>query len=362
MRAVAGFSGSMLARGGDPQILNSAASFAIIPAMHHRILGRTGLKVSEIALGGLFTSALGGGVDNARAIVRRAADLGINTIDTAPRYADSEAVLGQILPDIQPPLILSTKLGGRPEPFDPKDRKGLIWSVEESLRLLKRDTIDMLLIHEPDRPGLFNWWTDPFAVAGPVVEVMQELKEDGVVRFTGLGGTTTAPLAHLMRSGLFDVVLTAFNYSILFREAEHDILPAAKETGMGVIVGSAMQQGGLGRRYDEVVRAKPPWMARPRQQQLLALYALLDEVEMELPELCVRWVLSNPAVHTVLVGPKTAEQVEQSVIAASRGPLPPDLLARLDEIHQMCPMRPFEEPMILPFRGKYFGPGMANHG
>ena len=330
--------------------------------MQYRTLGRTGLRISEVSLGGLYTSSLGGGVPAAREMVDRAVKLGINFIDTAPRYADSEATLGQVLPAVKAPLILSTKLGGRPDPFDPQNRDQLMWSVEESLKLLKRDVIDLLLIHEPDRPRLFKWWTDPFKVVGPVLDVMQELKEDGVIRFTGLGGTTTCQMAHLVRSRQFDVVLTAFNYTLLFRDAEQDLLPACAETNVGVIVGSVFNQGGLGRRFDEIVRAKPVWMAKPRQQQFLALYDYLDELDMELPELALRWVLTNPAIHTVLIGPKNAEQVEQSVVAASHGPLGPDVMGRLDEIFKMCPMRPFEEPMILPFRWEYFGPGMANHG
>ena len=331
--------------------------------MQYRTLGKTGLRVSEVALGGLYTSSLGGGVDAAKAIVSKSVELGINYIDTAPRYADSEFTLGHVLPDVTQPLIVSTKLGGRPDPFDPKSRDGLMKSVEESLRLLKRDTIDMLLIHEPDRPQLFNWWRDPFKVIGPVIEVYEELKQDGVIKYTGLGGTTTTQLAHLMRSGHFDVVLTAFNFSLLFREAEDDIFPAARDMKMGVIIGSALQQGGLGRRYDEVVRSKPPWLSRSRQAQFLALYDLLDETNIELPEMALRFALNHPQVHTVLIGPKNADQVEQSVVAAARGPLPPDVLGRIDEIWQMCPMRPFEEPMVLPFKNpEYFGPGMANHG
>lgn len=335
--------------------------------MRTRTLGRTGLEISELGIGGLFTSDFGGGVAESIRIVQRAVDLGINYIDTAPRYGNSEETLGQVFDQVEcpkdKPIILSTKLGGRPDPFDPQDRDGLIWSIEESLKLLKRDVIDILMLHEPDRPQQFDWWTDPFAVAGPVLDVLEELKEDGVIRFTGLGGTTVTQMAHLMRSGHFDVVLTAFNYNILFRDAEQDILPAAKEQNMGVIVGSSLVQGALGRRYDEIVRSKPPWLARPRQQQFLELYALLDELDMELPELCLRFVISNDEVHSVLAGAKSAEQVEQGARVINRGPLPPDVLGRLEEIFEMCPLRPFEEPMILPFRNPaYFGPGMANHG
>lgn len=335
--------------------------------MRTRTLGRTGLEVSELAIGGLFTSNLGGGVDETALIVQRAMDLGINYIDTAPRYGNSEETLGLVFDHLQlppdAPLILSTKLGGRPEPFHPQDRDGLIWSIEESLKLLKRDTIDILMVHEPDRPQQFNWWSDPFAVAGPVLEVFEELKEDGVIRFTGLGGTTVSQMAHLMRSGHFDVVLTAFNYNMLIRDAEFDVFPAAAEQNMGVIVGSALGQGYLGRRYDEIVRSKPPWLSSPRQLQFLELYALLDELDIGLAELALRFVISNYAVHSVLAGAKSAKQVEEGVDYINRGPLPPDVLGRLNEIHAICPARPFQEPMILPFRNPaYFGPGMADHG
>jgi aryl-alcohol dehydrogenase-like predicted oxidoreductase len=332
--------------------------------MRKRVLGRTGLEVSELAFGGLFASSLGPGLEQSRAAVRRAVELGINYFDTAPAYADSEEVLGGLLADIRTPLILSTKLGGRPQPFDPQDRGQLVGSAEESLRLLRREVIDVLFVHEPDRPLQYNWWTDPEAVHGPVLEALDELKRRGLVRFTGLGGTTVTEMAHLVRSGRFDVLLTAFNYSALFREAAHELLPAAREQGMGVVLGSVLHQGALARRYDAVVRSKPAWLAKPRQEQFLALYQFLDELGMPLVELGLRFALSAPGVSTVLIGPKTAAQVEEAVAAAAKGPLPHDVLARLDGIAALVPFRPFEEPMILPLHDprSYYGPGRANVG
>lgn len=332
--------------------------------MNQRTLGKTGIQVSELALGGLFTSSLGPGIEQSRRAVRRAVELGINYIDTAPGYANSEEVLGTILAEIDAPLVISTKLGGRPQPFQPQNKKQLAQSIEESLRLLHRDVIDVLFIHEPDRPLQYNWWSDPEEVYGPVVEVIEDFTRRGIVRFAGLGGTTTTEMAHLVRSDRFDVVLTAFNYSALFREAEQEVLPAALERSMGVVLGSALQQGALGRRYDDVVRSKPAWLSRARQQQFLAFYKLLDELGMQIVELCLRFALSNPSIGTVLIGPKTAEQVEEAVAVAEKGPLQADVLARLDEIAAMVPYRPFEEPMILPLNNprSYYGPGMANLG
>ena len=128
--------------------------------MNMRTLGRTGLEVSELGLGGLFVSKVGGPFEQARATILRAIELGVNYVDTAPGYLDSEEVLGRVLEGVDTPLILSTKLGGRPQPFDARDADGLRRSVEESLRLLKRDAVDILMVHEPDRPGQYDWWTD----------------------------------------------------------------------------------------------------------------------------------------------------------------------------------------------------------
>ncbi|MBM3995849.1 MAG: aldo/keto reductase [Planctomycetes bacterium] len=332
--------------------------------MRRRILGKTDIEVSELAFGGLFTSSLGPGFQESLDAVHIAIGLGINYFDTAPAYANSEEILGKIIGPIKTPTILSTKLGGRPQPFDPQNKDQLIASVKESLRLLERDVIDILFVHEPDRPLQYNWWSDPDAVYGPVIDVLNRLKQEGVIRYTGLGGTTATELAHRLRSGRFDVVLTAFNFSALFREATHDILPDAKKQNMGVVLGSVLQQGGLGRRYDDIVRARPAWLSKPRQHQFLEFYKLLDDAGMSIVELCLRFAISCDDAHTVLIGPKTAAQVESAVDAVEKGPLPADLLRRLDTIAALVPFRPFEEPMILPFNRPrdYYGPGMANVG
>ncbi|HEX8552104.1 MAG TPA: aldo/keto reductase [Abditibacteriaceae bacterium] len=325
--------------------------------MNKRTLGRTGLEVSELALGGLFVSHHGGAFEQGRAAIHRALQLGINTIDTAPTYGDSEDVLGRALEGVEQPLIFSTKLGGRPQPFLPQDKACLMQSVKESLRLLKRDSIDMLMVHEPDRPGQYDWWSDEENFTGPVTEVMDELKQQGLIRFTGLGGTTVYEMARIIRTGRFDVVLTAFNYSLLWREAEREVIPAAVEQGMGILVGSPLQQGSLARRYDQQIKHGAPWLSTPRRAQFLALYEFLDDINIPLPELGLRFILSNPAVSCVLTGARSSEEVEQNVAAAGKGPLAPEILHRLDEIAAMVPFRPFEEPSSLPFTWDYRGPG-----
>jgi len=327
--------------------------------MKKRALGKTGLQVSELALGGLFVSSVGGAYEQGKAAILRALELGVNYIDTAPSYANSEEVIGQALEGVTVPVILSTKLGGRPQPFLPQDRACLMRSVEESLRLLKRDHIDILMIHEPDRPGQYDWWTDWEDFNGPVLEVLADLKKEGVISYTGLGGTTAYELARIIRTGRFDVVLTAFNYSLLWREAEIAILPAAKEQGMGIIIGSPLQQGALSRRYDTEIEGGAPWLSPPRRAQYRALYAFLDEIGLPLAEVALRFVISNPDISCVLSGARSPQEIEQNVAAVEKGPLPADILKRLDEIAAMVPFRPFEEPFGLPFGRPYKGPGWA---
>ena len=326
--------------------------------MKQRPLGNTGLKVSELSLGGgQFYS--GSTVERVREVVKTAFSAGINYIDTAAGYGESEKLLGQALADVYQPCIISTKLGGYPQPFDPRNSRALYTSVKHSLQLLGRDYADILMIHEPDRPGQFDWWTDRENFTGPVLEVMDELKAEGIVRFTGLGGTTAYEIAHIINTGRFDVVLTAFNYSLLWREAEIAVIPAAKANNMGIISGSPLQQGALAQRYDEQIAHGARWLSPPRRHQYKALYSLLDELGMSIIELAMRFVISNSDISCVLTGARTAQELKENLAVVAKGPLSADVLRRLDEIYEMVPFRPFEEPFGLPFMSEYRSPGQA---
>jgi aryl-alcohol dehydrogenase-like predicted oxidoreductase len=327
--------------------------------MKYRTLGKTGIQVSELGLGGLFISSFGAERQEARCAVRRALELGVTYIDTAPGYRDSEQVLGFALDGVQQPYILSTKLGGRPQPFNAQDKDALRRSVEESLRLLGRNHIDILMIHEPDRPGQYDWFPDWERFYGPVCELLSELKSQGIIRFTGLGGTTAYTLAHIIATGEYDVVLTAFNYSLLWQEATIAVLPAAKKQGMGIVIGSPLQQGALARCYTEQVERGVRWLSPPRREQFKRLYALVRDLDVTLPELALRFVISNPDISTTLMGARSVVEIEQNVRSVEKGPLSRDVLREIDKIAAMVPFRPFEEPFGLPFTRPYKGPGHA---
>ena len=330
--------------------------------MRYRILGKTGLQVSELAMGGAFITERAAARADGIAAVRRALQLGINFVDTAAGYSDSEEVFGLALDGVPQPYILATKLGGRPQPFDARDRDLLRRSVDDSLRLLKRDRLDILMIHEPDRPGQYDWFTDWQRFHGPVIDLLADLRREGVIRFTGIGGTTAYVMADVIASGQFDVVLTAFNYSLLWQEALHAVLPEARRQNMGIVVGSPLQQGALSRIYRDEVEHGARWLSPPRRAQYRALYAFVDELGIGLPELALRFVLSNPDISCTLTGARSVTEVEMNVAAAERGPLPDDVLARIAEIAAMVPFRPFDEPFVMPFGRGYRGPGYAGAG
>ncbi len=318
--------------------------------MEKFILGKTDLLVSKLSLGGVFISSFGAEFDEANKAIHRALELGVNYIDTAPGYADSEFVLGKTLEGVHIPYYLSTKIGGRPQPFDPKNKDHLLFCVNKSLELLKRDYIDILFIHEPDRPGQCDWFDDWDTFSGTASEVLEELKEAGLIRYTGVGGTTVYEMTRIVERGNFDVLLTAFNYSLLFREAGQTLIPAAKKKGMGIVAGSPLQQAWFSNRYDDILLNNPPaWLSPQRRTQLLCLYDLVDRTELTLPELALRFVLSNPEIDTILSGVRSAKEVELNVRSVEAGPLPENILKELDEIAQMVPFRPCEEPFIAHF-------------
>jgi aryl-alcohol dehydrogenase-like predicted oxidoreductase len=316
-----------------------------------RKLGCTGLDVSELSLVGLFVSSYGTDRASAESVIRRAWELGINYIDTAPGYLDSETVLGEALSKFDADFIISTKIGYAPEPFQPRNADFLRAAIDRSLTNLRREAVDILMIHEPDRPDMFDWWVDKDHYTGPVLDVLREAKEQNKTRFLGLGGTTAYEMANIIQSDqAFDVVLTAFQYSLLWREAEQAVFPAAIKKNMGIICGSPLQQGALAKRYDRDVNQPARWLSPPRQKQFKRLYAFVADSDFELPELALRFILSHPNVSTVLTGVRTVAELEKNAEAAEKGPLPQSVLQELQEIADMAPFRPYLEPLGLPFQ------------
>ena len=164
-----------------------------------------------------------------------------------------------------------------------------------------------------------------------------------------------------MATGQYDVVLTAFNSSPLWREATISVIPEAIKQNMGVFLASPTQQGWLARRYDDEIENGAPFLSPARREQIKLLYGLCDECGIEIPVFCLRWALGVPGVSTVLTGPQTVAELEQNIQSIEEGPLPADVEKRLDEIAALVPFRPYEEPFGHKFnQDDYWGPGPAN--
>jgi aryl-alcohol dehydrogenase-like predicted oxidoreductase len=325
--------------------------------MEYRLLGGTGLRVSVLSVGGTAFSSEAR-QEEAERVLARAAAAGITYIDTAPAYGSSERVVGRALESVgHGRFIISTKLGGRPSPFDPRDRDALRRSLEQSLEHLRRDCIDILFIHEPDHPGQHDWFPNWERFHGPVTELLEEARSEGLVRFTGLAGTTVYTMARIVAAGGYDVLLTAFNSSLLWQESFTHLIPAAVHKGMGVVLGSPLQHGALARCYTEEIERGAPWLSPPRRAQFARLYDLVRETGIPIAELALRYVLHRPGVSSVLTGMRNEDELRENLTAEGKGLLPRDITQRIAHIAAMVPFRPYEEPYKLPFGTAYRGPG-----
>ena len=277
-----------------------------------------------------------------------------NTATAGVPFSNAASISATVFPSI----CSSTCNRARLDPFLPHDPDCLRRSVEESLARLKRDHLDILMVHEPDRPGMYDWWADN-QYNGPVLDVIDEFKEQGIVDYIGLGSTTAYHIEPILRTGRFDILLTALNYSLLYRESAHRALPVAHEMNMGIVIGSPLHMGAYNPTHEEQVRCGPLWMSPQRQEQFCALYDFAHEANFSLPELALRFVLSDTRISCALMGARSPAEVEQNVTAVERGPLDNEILARLDEIAAMVPFRPCEEPFVLPLGRNYAGLGQA---
>jgi aryl-alcohol dehydrogenase-like predicted oxidoreductase len=283
-----------------------------------RTLGRSGLRVSRIALG---TVALGleygiptgsGGLkpdaSDAERLLNRALDLGVNLIDTARAYGDSETIIGRALASRRQEFVLASKVSSYPgEPHRVAE------SVRESLRQLRTDFIDLVQIH----CGAADKQPDPDTTAA-----LLELKSAGAVRAIGASVYGEEAAAAAVRSGLFDTLQVAA--SALDRRLEKSLLPEAQSAGVGVLARSVLLKGALTDRWRYLPETLAP--LKNAVQQLERMCG--GEVE-SLPELAYRYALGVPAIDSVLAGVTSESELESALRWAARGPLSAGLLAAI---------------------------------
>ena len=302
--------------------------------MEYRTLGRTGLEVSEIGYGawGIGGSMwVGASEDESVRALNRAIELGVNLIDTARGYGESERIVGRVVRDHPDEwLYVATKVPPKngvwpaPSGLDPMQTfpgDHIRRSVEESLRASGLETIDVLQFHV---------WSDEWVGRGDWLETVAALKESGAIRFFGISINDHQPenALELVRSGAVDTVQVIHN--VFHQQPEEQLFPACVEHGVGVIVRVALDEGGLtgritaGTGFPEGDWRNGYFGGDRRRQAEEHVAAIVDDLGVsteELPALALRYVLSTEGVSTVIPGMRSVRNVERNV-AVSGDPLP----------------------------------------
>ncbi len=316
--------------------------------MEHRPLGRTGVSVSKLCLGAMMFGDWGTrDHDESIRIIHRALDAGINFIDTADVYSqgESEVIVGKALAGgKRDDVVLASKVH-MPMGEDPNhrgnSRRWIIREVEDSLRRLDTDWIDLYQIHR----------YDPDIDIDETLGALTDLVRAGKVRYIG---HSTFPVSAIVEAqwtarerGRERFVCEQPPYSILTRGIEADVLPTCARYGMGVIPYSPLAGGWLSGRYRKGSEVQGPAsvarqrlanrfdMSLPANQRKLdaaeQLAELADKAGMTLIEMAIAFVLRHPAVTSAIIGPRTMEHLE-SHLAAADVELSADVLDSIDGI------------------------------
>jgi aryl-alcohol dehydrogenase-like predicted oxidoreductase len=309
--------------------------------MRYRPLGHSGLLVSTVGLG---CNNFGGrlDLDGTRAVVDAALDYGVTLFDTAESYGGagrSELLLGEVLKGRRDEVVLATKFGSKSRsPYGPAvgargSRSWIRRSVEASLQRLQTDYIDLYQLHH----------YDPITPLEETVAAMAELVTEGKVRYLGhsnLAGWQLATVAHLCRElGTPPFISAQNHYSLLEREIEAEVIPAAEHYGVGILPYFPLANGLL---TGKVSRATPPaegtrLASMPdflTERALEAVEALNDfarQREISLLEIAIGGLAAQPMVGSVIAGATSAAQIAANVAAAEWTPDQEDLAA-LDKI------------------------------
>ena len=306
--------------------------------MRYRTLGRTGLEVSEIGLGGaVFAGTSHGPFDETDAIaaIRTALENGVNYIDTSRHYGPSEEIIGKALTGYTGDCIICTKLA----PCPGMTAAGAISGVEESLTTLQRPYVDVLLAHDIQQIGEGVNAVETILQRGGMVDGFRRLQREGRVRFIGVSGRL-AEVTAAVQTGEFDVALTFNRFNLLDWNAEAGLLPQAEAHNVGVTVGGVFYQGFLSlplvlQRVEKGLLWPWDWTDTQKESVLNRLEKLRKFVGddlVALRQLAVQFVLSERRISTAVVGMKNAAEATENLSAAAAGALDAETAARLKEL------------------------------
>jgi aryl-alcohol dehydrogenase-like predicted oxidoreductase len=292
--------------------------------MHYRTLGRTGIQVSPYCLGTMMFGAIGNpDHDDSIRIIHKALDAGINFVDTADMYShgESEEIVGKALKGRRDDVVLATKVWG-PMGNDPNQRgnsrRWIITEVENSLRRLQTDHIDLYQVHRPD----------PTVDVEETLSALTDLVRSGKVRTIGSSCFPASDIVEAQwaaeRRGLERFRTEQPTYSILNRSIEREILPVTERYGMGTLVWSPLAQGMLTGRFRKGQQTDTHrtgygfkhYSDERRLDVVEQLIPLAEQAGMKLTHLAMAFAIAHPGVTSAIIGPRTMEQLDDLLAGA----------------------------------------------
>jgi len=310
----------------------------------YRPLGRTGVQVSNLCLGTMMFGAWGNqDHEDSIRVIHAALDAGINFVDTADVYSagESEEIVGKAIRDRRDDVVLATKffmpMGEEPN-MRGGSRRWIVRSVEDSLRRLSTDYIDLYQVHRPE-PGV-----DMDETLGALTDLVRQ----GKVRYIGSSSYSGAQIVEAQwtarKRNLERFRTEQPPYSLLVRGIELDVLPTAQRHGMGILTYSPLSGGWLSGSWSKDSSPTSPArqrlakrfdMSLPENQRKLEaveqLQQVADDAGLSLIELAIGFVINHPGVTAAIIGPRTMEQLE-SQLPAANVLLDAAVLDRIDEI------------------------------
>lgn len=339
----------------------------------YRLLGRSGLRVSPLALGtmtfGVGEGSWGSTEAEARQMIDMFIERGGNFIDTANFYGQmgqSEEWLGRLVRDRRHPLVISTKYSLTTQPGNPNasgnHRKNMVRSVEDSLRRLQTDYIDLLYLH------MWDFRTP----ADEILRAFDDLVRAGKVLYIGLSDVPAWQASRMQAiaelRGWTQFCALQIAYSLVERTVEREMIPMAREMGLGVSPWAPLGQGVLTGKYTRADLAPGSMEDISSRKAINAMTGKLNERNLNIADavvavaaelgctpaqLALAWTLTNPAVASPVVGARTPGQLQDN-LGALDVTIAPEQLARLDEVSMVPPVFPMDV-LKSPAEGMMFG-------
>jgi aryl-alcohol dehydrogenase-like predicted oxidoreductase len=324
--------------------------------MQYTTLGHTGLVVSRMAFGAMtftagnkdLSSIYKVGADLATELVSRCREAGINFFDTADGYAggESEMLLGQALKPHRNEVVIATKVGfrtGPPLTQSGLSRRHILWSVDQSLKRLQTDWVDIYIVHREDT----------YTPLEETLGALDAVVKAGKVRYLGFSNwpawRVAAALEIQKANGLAPFTHGQMYYSLLGRDVEHDVIPMMRHYGLGLTVWSPLASGFLSGKYTRATLADPngrysgfdllPFDKEQGFRLIERMTTMATAHQANVAQVAIAWLLAKKVVTSVLLGASKLSQLNDN-IAAENLRLEPAEVAELDAATAVTPLYP----------------------